>query len=91
MSTVAQPSTRGHRTLRLPISEADYERFMTRRRLPKRSLDELYEQHPELFPAGWSKAMCCMGYRSLAQTTAALPASSTATRTRRCGRWRRPL
>ena len=36
---------------RLPIPEANYERFMTDKAFAKRQLDELYAPHPELFPA----------------------------------------
>ncbi len=50
MSTVAHRPRRGYRTLRLPLSEADYERFMNEGEFAKVPLDELYERHPELFP-----------------------------------------
>ena len=53
MSTVAHQARRGYRTLRLPLSEADYEQFMNEGAFAKAQLDELYERHPELFPAGF--------------------------------------
>jgi len=62
MTTVTQPSRRGYRTLRLPISEADYERFMTDKAFAKAHLDELYAQHPELFPAGFERGYVLYGF-----------------------------
>lgn len=50
MTTVAYRPTRGYRTIRLPIAEADYERFMTDGEFAKAQLDRLYRQYPELFP-----------------------------------------
>ena len=46
MSTVTQPLRRGYGTLRLPISEADYERFMTENGFAKAQLDEVYGRYP---------------------------------------------
>lgn len=62
MSTVTQPLRRGYRTLRLPISEADYERFMMDNALAKAQLDELYERHPELFPAKFDHGYALCGF-----------------------------
>ena len=62
MSTVAQPLARGYRTLRLPIAKADYERFMNDTIFAKASVDECYEQHPELFPAQWSAGYALYGF-----------------------------
>lgn len=62
MSTVAQPPARGYRTLRLPIAEADYERFMNDNTFARSSLDELYAQYPELFPLAWSAGYALYGF-----------------------------
>lgn len=62
MSTITQPSTRGYRTLRLPIDEADYERFMTEKAFAKAQLDELYGRYPELFPAAFERGYALYGY-----------------------------
>ena len=44
----------------VPISEADYERFMTANEFTKAQLDELYERHPELFLPSLIEAMHCI-------------------------------
>ena len=62
MSTVAHPTARGYRTIRLPLAEADYERFLSDGELAKAQLDQLYGQHPELFPEGWEHGYVCYGY-----------------------------
>jgi len=62
MNTVAQPPARGYRTLRLPIAEADYERFMQDNDFAKMMLDALYTQHPELFPAHWLAGYALYGF-----------------------------
>jgi hypothetical protein len=53
MSTVAHPTARGYRTIRLPLAEADYERFLSEGEFAQAPLDPLYGQHSELFPEGW--------------------------------------
>ena len=50
MTTVAQPPTKGYRTIRLPLAEHEYERFLSDRTYAKARLHELYEDYPELFP-----------------------------------------
>ncbi len=62
MSTVTQPLRRGYRTLRLPISETDYERFMTDNEFAKAQLDKLYERHPELFPGEFDHGYALCGF-----------------------------
>jgi hypothetical protein len=46
----------------LPISEADYERFMSENEFAKAQLDELYARHPELFPAGFDQGYGLYGF-----------------------------
>ena len=62
MTTVAQPSSRGYRTLRLPIEETNYERFLSDRDYARSVLDALYDQHPELFPDRWSLGYAWCGF-----------------------------
>lgn len=62
MSTVTHRARRGYRTLRLPLSEADYERFMNEGAFAKAQLNELYERHPELFPAEFTQGYSLYGF-----------------------------
>lgn len=62
MSTVAHRATRGHRTIRLPIAEADYERFLSEGEWAREQLDRWYNQHPELFPEGWRQGYVFYGF-----------------------------
>lgn len=62
MTTVAQRPARGHRTLRLPIAEADYERFMKDADYARATLDKLHTQHAELFPETWSEGYALYGF-----------------------------
>ncbi len=64
MSTVAHPSAKGYRTMRLPIAEADYERFLGDGAFAREQLAEVYEQHPELFPGGWEQGYVYYGFTS---------------------------
>jgi hypothetical protein len=59
MTTVSHPPRKGYRTIRLPLSELEYDRFVEDRTYAKVRLEELYEDHPELFPAafGWGYAL----------------------------------
>ena len=65
MSTVADNVKRGYRTIRLPLAEPDYERFLNDKVFCRVQLDQLYEQYPELFPAGWEH-----GYGLCSKTSA---------------------
>jgi len=47
---IADKPRRGCRTLRLPISKSEWERFSNDTVFAKETLDQLYEQHPEIFP-----------------------------------------
>jgi hypothetical protein len=59
MTTVSHPPRKGYRTIRLPLSELEYDRFLNDRTYAKARLEDLYEEHPELFPAafGWGYAL----------------------------------
>jgi len=58
MTTVSHPPKKGYRTIRLPLAESEYERFITDRSYAHSRLEEFYELHPELFPQafGWGYA-----------------------------------
>lgn len=62
MSTVTQRPARGYRTLRLPIAEADYERFVNDTAYARAMLDSLYEYHTELFPENWPEGYVWHGF-----------------------------
>ena len=55
MTTVIDHPRRGYRTIRLPLSEADDEQFMTDGEVARAQRDGLYGQPPELFPGGWGQ------------------------------------
>lgn len=59
MMTVSHPSKKGYRTIRLPLDELEYDWFIQDRTYAKNRLEELYEDHPELFPEafGWGYAL----------------------------------
>lgn len=61
MNTVVYRATRGYRTIRLALAEADYERFLRDGAFCKAQLDGLYERYPELFPAGWEQGYVFYG------------------------------
>ncbi len=60
MTTVTQPPKKGYRTIRLPLAESEYDRFLSDRAYAKARLDELYETFPEVFPEAfpWGYALC---------------------------------
>jgi hypothetical protein len=50
MTTVAHPPQKGYRTIRLPLAESAYGRFLTDRSYAKDRLEALYEECAALFP-----------------------------------------
>ena len=62
MTTVAHPPPRGYRTIRLPLSEYEYARFLSERLYAKARLQELYEDSPALFPAAFSRGYALYGF-----------------------------
>jgi hypothetical protein len=50
MTTVTHSPKKGYRTIRLPLAESEYDRFLSDRAYAKARLDEFYEDFPELFP-----------------------------------------
>lgn len=62
MDTVAHRPTRGYRTIRLPIAEAEYERFMNESEFAKAQIDRLDRQYPEIFPEGLEGGYVLYGF-----------------------------
>lgn len=62
MTTVAHPPLQGYRTIRFPLSEHEYERFLSDRTSAKTRLQELYEDSPELFPAAFLSGSVLYGF-----------------------------
>ena len=67
MTTIAESPPRGYRTIRLPIAEADYERFMTDNGFAKATLARLYAQHPELFPQAFAQGYALNGFSAVSR------------------------
>ena len=61
MTTVAHPPPKGYRTIRVPLSEHEYERLLSDRTSAKARLQELYEDSPELFPAAFPRGYALYG------------------------------
>src|SRR5713101_2704173 len=62
MTTVAHPPQKGYRTIRLPLAESEYDRFLTDRSYAKDRLEELYEEYAELFPEAFPWGYAFFGY-----------------------------
>ena len=62
MPTVTDRPKRGYRTIRLPLAEADYERFISDEAFARAQLDQVYSQWPELFPDGWGQGYAFYGF-----------------------------
>ena len=60
MTTIAHPTKKGYRTIRLPLTESEYDRFLTDRSSAKARREELYEELAALFPDAfpWGYAFC---------------------------------
>jgi len=62
MATVTHPLKKGYRTIRLPLSESEYDRFLSDRAYARTRLDELYEDFPELFPEAFPWGYAFYGF-----------------------------
>ena len=62
MRTVAHPATQGYRTIRFPLAEHEYERFLTDRHYAKAQLQDLYADYPALFPEAFSWGYTLYGF-----------------------------
>lgn len=67
MSSVAQSPPQGYRTIRLPLAEHEYDRFLTDRTYAKDRLQELYEAAPELFPEAFPWGYALYGFTALSE------------------------
>lgn len=67
MATVTHRQAKGYRTLRLPICEADYERFMNDSVYAKTQLAMWYERYPELFPVEFDQGYALYGFTALSR------------------------
>ena len=47
MTPVAHSPKKGYRTIRLPLAESEYDRFLTNRAYAKARLEEFYEDVPD--------------------------------------------
>jgi hypothetical protein len=62
MDTVTHPPKKGYRTIRLPLSESEYDRFLSNRSYAKARLDELYDDFPGLFPEAFPWGYALYGF-----------------------------
>lgn len=62
MTTVAHSLAKGYRTIRLPLSEGEYERFVRDSAFAKQRVAELHGCHPELFPEGFVHGYAFYGF-----------------------------
>jgi hypothetical protein len=53
--SIADKPKRGYRTLRLPISEKDYEHFIQNVLFARTLVDQFYQEYPEIFPFNFNK------------------------------------
>jgi hypothetical protein len=58
MTTGVHPPKKGYRTIRLPLTESEYDRFLTDRSYATARREELYEEFaallPDAFPGGYA-------------------------------------
>ena len=62
MTTVSHSPQKGYRTIRLPLAESEYERFLLDRAYAKARLEELYKDFPELFPDAFPWGYAFFGF-----------------------------
>ena len=62
MTTVSHPPRKGYRTIRLPLGELDYEWFIQDHTYAKARLEDLYEDHPDLFPEAFGGGYAFFGF-----------------------------
>ncbi len=62
MATVTHPPKKGYCTIRLPLAESEYDRFLNGRAYAKARLDELYEDFPEVFPEAFPWGYALYGF-----------------------------
>ena len=62
MATVRHPLKKGYRTIRLPLAESEYDRFLRDRGYAKARLDDLYEDFPDVFPDAFAWGYAFYGF-----------------------------
>jgi hypothetical protein len=62
MVTVTHPPPKGYRTIRLPLAESEYDRFLSARAYAKARLEELYGVFPALFPEAFPWGYALYGF-----------------------------
>ena len=62
MTPVTHSPKKGYRTIRLPLAESEYDRFLSNRSYAKARLDEFYEDFPELFPEAFPWGYALYGF-----------------------------
>ena len=62
MTTVAHTPKKGYRTIRLPLAESEYDRFLTDRSYAKDRLEDLYGEFAELFPEAFPWGYSFFGF-----------------------------
>ena len=62
MTAPTYPSTKGYRTLRLPLARHEYDDFISDNDFAKERLEELYGYYPELFPEEFEHGYVLYGY-----------------------------
>jgi hypothetical protein len=62
MTTGTHRLKKGYRTIRLPLAESEYERFLSDRVYAKTRLDALYEDFPALFPDAFPWGYALYGF-----------------------------
>jgi hypothetical protein len=62
MDTVTHPLKKGYRTIRLPLAESEYDRFLSDRAYARTRLDECYADFPELFPEAFAWGYALYGF-----------------------------
>ena len=62
MTTGAHPPRKGYRTIRLPLTESEYDRFLTDRSYAKARREALYEECAALFPDAFPWGYAVFGF-----------------------------
>src|SRR5918992_1501054 len=62
MANVTHLPNKGYCTIRLPLAESEYDRFLSDRAYAKARLDELYEDFPEVFPKAFPWGYALYGF-----------------------------
>lgn len=64
MNSISDKRFKGYKTIRLPIAKHDYNKFINDVKVAKKTIDNLYEKYPELFPKSFGKGYVFNGKTS---------------------------